>query len=92
MKAEPGGRSNDALNGDISGVDIDTIWAGSIVVHVESLPIRLIGLAELRRNKAATGRRKDKADLKLLPTPDTPAPRVNSTPRKADNPSTRRSR
>ncbi len=66
------------LLGDISGVDFDAVWAGSVVVHIDTLPLRLIGLAELRQNKAATGRRKDKADLKLLPLPDTPTPASRS--------------
>ena len=61
------------LLGDISAVEFDAVWAGSVVVQIETLPLRLIGLADLRQNMAATGRRKDKADLKLLPLRDTPS-------------------
>ena len=61
------------LLGDISAVEFDAVWAGSVVVQIETLPLRLIGLADLRQNMAATGRRKGKADLKLLPLRDTPS-------------------
>ena len=55
------------LLSDISGVDFETVWAGSKIIHIGTLPIRLIGLAELRKNKATTGRRKNKEDLRRLP-------------------------
>lgn len=58
------------LLGDISGVDFDTVWSGSRRIVLDGLRLQLIGLAELRRNKAATGRAKDKADLKQLPASD----------------------
>lgn len=61
------------LLGDISGVESDAVWAGSVAVQIDTLPLRLIGLAELRQSEAATGRKKDKADLKLLPLPDAPS-------------------
>ncbi len=80
------------LLSDISGVDFDRVWAGSINVDVDSLPLRLIGLAELRQNKAATGRRKDKADLRLLPMPDTTASAVKRAAGKAHGATKRRSR
>jgi len=35
---------------------------------LDGLPVQLIGLAELRRNQAAAGRPKDKADCRQLPT------------------------
>ena len=56
------------LLGDISGVDFEAVWSGSRRIVLDGLPLQLIGLAELRRNKAATGRAKDKADLRQLPT------------------------
>ncbi|MCU0636345.1 MAG: hypothetical protein MUE41_15870 [Gemmatimonadaceae bacterium] len=55
------------LLGDISGVDFDTVWASTLVVELDTVTLRIIGLADLRKNKAASGRSKDKADLKLLP-------------------------
>lgn len=61
------------LLGDISGVEFDAVWAGSVAVQIDTLPLRLIGLAELRQSESATGRKKDKADLKLLPLPDAPS-------------------
>lgn len=57
------------LLGDISGVDFDTVWSSAVTVDFYDLPLRVIGLAELRRNKASTGRSKDKSDLKKLPKP-----------------------
>jgi hypothetical protein len=61
------------LLSDITGVDFDAVWAGSKDILIDSLPIRLIGLAELRLNKAATGRGKDKSDLRQLPDHDSHA-------------------
>jgi hypothetical protein len=58
------------LLSEIDGVDFETVWSGSTVIELKAgLPVRLIGLAELRRNKAATGRPKDLADLRQLPAP-----------------------
>lgn len=56
------------LLSDISGVTFAEVWRGSAVVDLDGIPVRVIGLAELRRNKAATGRAKDAADLQALGT------------------------
>jgi hypothetical protein len=61
------------LLSDITGVDFDAVWAGSKDILIDSLPLRLIGLAELRLNKAATGRSKPKSDLRQLPDHDSHA-------------------
>ncbi len=55
------------LLGSITGVDFDTVWAGAQTVTIAQQALRVIGLAELRENKQATGREKDLADLRLLP-------------------------
>lgn len=55
------------LLGDISGVEFAAVWRGSHVVTLAGTPIRVIGLAELRANKASTGRAKDKSDVRRLP-------------------------
>jgi hypothetical protein len=55
------------LLSSISGVEAEAVWAGSTVIYLGTVPVRLIGLAELRQNKAATGRKKDKEDLRRLP-------------------------
>lgn len=55
----------DLLN-TIDGVGVAQVWAGSISIRVQGQKMRVIGLAELRANKAATGRRKDAEDLRRL--------------------------
>lgn len=55
------------LLSDISGVEFAAVWRGSQIVTLEGTSIRVIGLAELRANKASTGRAKDRADLRKLP-------------------------
>lgn len=54
------------LLGDVDGVSFDEVWAGSAHFEIEGQQVRVIGLAELRRNKAATGRKKDRQDLREL--------------------------
>lgn len=56
----------DLLN-TIDGVTFDEVWRGSIRTTLGGLPVRVIGLAELRANKAASGRPKDREDLAKLP-------------------------
>ena len=60
------------LLSSISGVDFDTVWAGSSMLTLEDVTLRVIGLEELRKNKKASGRQKDEADLKKLPKPNSP--------------------
>jgi hypothetical protein len=43
------------------------VWASTRVVELDTVTLRIIGLAALRKHKAASGRSKDRADLKLLP-------------------------
>ena len=54
------------LLASISGVSFAHALAGSIEAHIDETLVRVIGLSELRRNKTATGRDKDKGDLRRL--------------------------
>lgn len=51
----------------IDGVTFDDCFKNRIRVSVDGLELNLIGLADLRRNKRASGRNKDLADLDNLP-------------------------
>jgi hypothetical protein len=51
----------------ISGLTFEEGKQGATSVEVEGIHIPLIGLRELRRNKKASGRSKDLADLENLP-------------------------
>ncbi|MEO8622971.1 MAG: nucleotidyl transferase AbiEii/AbiGii toxin family protein [bacterium] len=50
----------------ISGVTFDEVRRGAIEVEVEGRSLLVIGMNELRRNKGATGRAKDREDLRRL--------------------------
>ena len=54
------------LLGDIDGVSFDDAWAGSVGIIIGAQPMRVIGLRELLANKTASGRRKDRDDLRKL--------------------------
>ncbi len=54
------------LLSDITGVEFDSVWSEAAQIAVDGLPMRLISLAHLMQNKAATGRARDKADLRQL--------------------------
>lgn len=54
------------LMGTISGVTFAEAWKGSLQATLSGATLRVIGLEELRRNKAATGRKKDAEDLRKL--------------------------
>lgn len=57
----------DLLNA-IDGVSFAKVWSGAITVTIQGQAIRVIGRADLRKNKRATGRPKDAEDArKLLP-------------------------
>jgi hypothetical protein len=56
----------DLLTG-ISGVDFDEAFRTSLPAHVDGLPVRMIGLETLLKNKRASGRTKDLSDLEHLP-------------------------
>lgn len=57
----------DLLNA-IDGVSFSDVWGGAASTAIEGQKIRVIGLNELRKNKAATGRRKDADDARKLGT------------------------
>lgn len=54
------------LLASVSGVDFPQVWSGATLVVIDGQRLRVIGLDELRANKAATGRKKDKEDLRAL--------------------------
>lgn len=58
-------RRIDLMTG-LSGLDFAEAHASHITVEVEGMEIPFLGLAALRRNKRASGRRKDALDLQLL--------------------------
>lgn len=55
----------DIMN-DISGVTWAEAWAGRTEITVEGLRVPVLGLEEFVRNKRASGRPKDRADLILI--------------------------
>ncbi len=50
----------------ISGVGFDEAWTGRSTHDVAGLPVPFLGRSELVRNKRASGRAKDRADLEAL--------------------------
>lgn len=59
----------DLLN-EIDGVTFATVWHNSLSTTLGGQSVRVIGLAELRANKAASSRLKDHQDLAKPPTPE----------------------
>lgn len=55
----------DIMN-DISGVSWDEAWAGRTEITVEGIRVPVLGIEEFVRNKRASGRPKDRADLILI--------------------------
>lgn len=55
----------DLLNA-IDGVTFKEVWKGSERTDIEGNSVRVIGRAEMERNKAATGRKKDRDDIRAL--------------------------
>lgn len=55
----------DLLTG-ISGVTWDEAWTNRVVGEFGTVPTAFLGRSELRRNKRASGRQKDLADLEAL--------------------------
>jgi hypothetical protein len=53
----------------ISGVTFEQAWPSRLTVAIEGLTVPVIGRDELLRNKAASGRPKDLADLAALGAP-----------------------
>ncbi len=52
---------------DISGVDFAACWKSREIAVVDDVAINIINLDDLKRNKAASGRLKDKNDIAHLP-------------------------
>ena len=50
----------------LSGVDFDEAWDNRVAAEVDSLPLFFIGIEELAKNKRATDRPQDRADLEAL--------------------------
>jgi len=64
------------LLSSISGVSFETVRAGAVEADIGGLRLLIIGLDELCTNKRATGRIKDKEDLRrLTPRSKTPGKR-----------------
>jgi len=55
----------DLLNA-IDGVGFEKVWRGATTVSIRGQTIRVIGLADLRANKTATGRPSDAEDARKL--------------------------
>lgn len=55
----------DLLTG-ISGVSFDEAWSGKVAGKLDDLDVQFLGRAELLRNKQASGRPKDLADIDNL--------------------------
>jgi hypothetical protein len=54
----------------ISGVEFDEAWENHVEFEISRLTVPVIGRADLRRNKLATGRLRDLADAEELPPAD----------------------
>lgn len=50
----------------ISGVDFDSAWQSRVSTIIDDQPVSVLGWDELLRNKRASGRQKDLADLEKL--------------------------
>lgn len=55
------------ISTSISGVEFDDCYASRIVDKIDSIEVNVIDLENLKKNKNASGRLKDKADLEELP-------------------------
>ena len=51
----------------ISGVDFDECYLARIVDELDGVEVKVIDLKNLKKNKKASGRTKDIADLEQLP-------------------------
>lgn len=58
-------RRIDLMTG-LTGIDFDEAWSSRVEIEIDGMKIPFLGLEALRRNKAATGRDKDRLDLRLL--------------------------
>ena len=55
----------DLLN-ELDGVTFAAVWTGALTIRIDGRSLRVIGLTELRKNKASTGRKKDAEDVRRL--------------------------
>ena len=51
----------------ISGVEFESCYVRRISVDIDGVPVKIIGLEDLKTNKKASGRHKDLNDLEQLP-------------------------
>ena len=51
---------------EISGLTFDEVWASRVTAEIAGRTVSFIGRAALLRNKEATGRLKDAADIARL--------------------------
>ena len=56
------------ISTQISGVQFEACWRNRIETSLDGVKVCLLGLGDLRVNKAASGRAKDIADLDNLPS------------------------
>jgi len=61
----------------ISGIDFEEASRGAKTATLDGVPVRLIGLAALLKNKRASGRAKDLADIEELEKTNGPADDVD---------------
>ena len=52
----------------IDGLKFEDAFAGSNLIHIEGIPIHVLSIPDLIKNKRATGRTKDLADAEMLET------------------------
>jgi len=57
---------------DLTGVEFEKAWDDRIVVAMDNLEVPFIDRSTLVRNKRATGRLRDRADLEALGEPEAP--------------------
>jgi hypothetical protein len=50
----------------LTGVEFEEVWENRVAGSLEGVPVQFIGLDALARNKRATGRAQDRADLQAL--------------------------
>jgi hypothetical protein len=55
------------LSTTIAGVDFDECYKGRVTESLDGIPVSLINLRDLKKNKKATGRFRDLDDLERLP-------------------------
>lgn len=50
----------------LSGIDFDEVWSGRVASQLDDLPVAFIGKEALLKNKRASGRAKDLADVEQI--------------------------